>query len=60
MHRFLVKRINEQKCWLKLTENLRWPVKAFRILGLTESLDLTFNYFLAYFGVSQVCKLWIF
>ena len=41
----LNKMIEEQKCWIKLIQDLRGLVKAFSILASTESLVLTLNCF---------------
>ena len=41
MHGFYLKRIREQKCWIKLIQDHRGLVKVFSILASTESLVLT-------------------
>ena len=41
MHEFFKKRIKEQKCWIKLIQDLRGLVKVFSILWSTERLVLT-------------------
>ena len=40
-----MERIKERECWIKLIQDLRGLVKVFSILGSTESLVLTLNYF---------------
>ena len=51
MHGFYLKRIREQKCWIKLIQDHRGLVKVFSILASTESLVLTligFRFFLVF------------
>ena len=43
MHEFEIERIKEQKCWIKLIQDLRGLVKVFSILASIESLVLTLN-----------------
>ena len=45
MHGFEIKRIKEQKCRLKLIQDLRGLIKVFNILASSESLVLTPNRF---------------
>ena len=54
MHGFSIKGINEQKCWIKLIQDLRGLAKVFSILASTESLVQTplncFNLFWCFHG----------
>ena len=43
----------------KVIQDVRWLVEVSCILASTGSLVLALNYFLAFFGVSMVCKLCI-
>ena len=59
MHGLKSKGTKEEKYWTKLIQDNRELVKSFNILASTESLFLTLNYFLALFGASMVCNLYI-
>ena len=39
MHVFLIKGAKEQKCWIKLIQNLRWLIKILGVPASTESFN---------------------